>query len=194
MHRRFVLDMLERYEHRHPEEADCIHVVRDLVLTHPDCLLRTCRPGHITASAWILSSDHQHFLLAHHRKLDRWLQLGGHVDGDPHPEQAALREAREESGMGSFHLVPTLPMDVDVHEIPAHGEEPVHYHHDLRFLLVAGPGQQLCLTHESKDLRWFPMRDLEAVVTEKNLLRLGHKVRDWLGSRRGVGHHRDCGR
>ncbi len=186
MHRRPVLSMLARYEQRYPEEADCVHLVRDLVLTHKDCLLRTCRPGHITASAWIVTSDRRHFLMAHHRKLDRWLQLGGHVDGEPHPELAALREAQEESGMESFRLVRTargeaMPLDVDVHEIPAHAEEPAHFHHDLRFLLVAGAAQSLRISHESKDLKWFPAADLESVVVEESLLRLGLKARRWLG-------------
>jgi len=179
--------MLARYQQRYPAEADCVHVIRDFVLTHEDCLLRTCLPGHITASAWILSSDSQHFLLTHHRKLDRWLQLGGHVDGEPCPEQAALREAREESGMASFELIrpsggEPMPVDVDVHEIPAHGAEPAHFHHDLRFLLVAGSGQDLRLSPESKDLKWFRTQDLVSVVTEESMLRLGRKVRDWLGS------------
>ncbi|MEE9128238.1 MAG: NUDIX hydrolase [Planctomycetota bacterium] len=185
MHRGPVLSMLVRYEQRYPEEADCVHLVRDLVLTHEGCLLRTCRPGHITASAWIVTNDRRHFLMTHHRKLDRWLQLGGHVDGEPHPELAALREAREESGMEDFQLFPTesgeaMPLDVDVHEIGAHKNEPAHLHHDLRFLLVAGAGQSLRISHESKDLKWFPTEDLESVVAEENLLRLGLKARHCL--------------
>lgn len=182
MHRGPLLDILERYENRYPEEAECVHAIRDLVLTHADCLLRTCLPGHITASAWILSNDRQRFLLTHHKKLGRWLQLGGHVDGEPHPEQAALREAREESGMEHFELVEPLPLDLDVHEIPAHGQEPRHFHHDLRFLLVAGPGQTLRVSDESIALKWFPIQDLESLVLEQSLLRLGQKVRDWLSS------------
>ena len=75
-----------------------------------------------------------------------------------------------------------MPMDVDVHEIPAHGEEAAHFHHDLRFLLVAGPGQELRLSHESKDLKWFPTEDLESVVAEESLLRLGLKAQAWLRS------------
>ncbi|MHC4512812.1 MAG: NUDIX hydrolase [Planctomycetota bacterium] len=187
MHRRPVLDMLARYQQRYPEEADCVDVIRDLVLTHQDCLLRTCQPGHITAAAWIVSNDRRHFLLTHHRKLDRWLQLGGHVDGEPHPEQAALREAREESGMDSFQLVSppsgeVLPLDIDVHEIPARGPEPAHFHHDLRFLLVAASGQRLRISPESKDLKWFRTEDLESVVAEENLVRMGLKARLWLRS------------
>ena len=94
-----------------------------LVESHADCFDRTCRPGHITGAAWILSVDRRRALLTHHRKLDRWLQLGGHADGQWHIEEVALREAREESGLTHFDIVPingvVMPFDVDVHEIPA---------------------------------------------------------------------------
>jgi len=69
------------------------------VMAEPDCLWRTCRPGHLTASAWIVDGTRRRVLLTHHRKLDRWLQLGGHVDGDPDLRGAALREAHEELGV-----------------------------------------------------------------------------------------------
>ena len=119
--------------------------VSAFVRAHPDCFLRSCREGHITGSAWILSADHRQALLTHHRKLDRWLQLGGHSDGESDPRQVALREAQEESGLARFRFLPEasdpLPLDLDVHPIPAFGGEPAHLHLDVRFLLVAEAGQ-----------------------------------------------------
>ena len=73
---------------------------------HPDCFERSCVPGHVTGSAWLVSHDRSRFLLTHHRKLGRWLQLGGHSDGDPDTAQVALREAREESGIAALTLAP----------------------------------------------------------------------------------------
>ena len=84
--------------------------------------------------------------------------------------------------MAHFELVDPLPLDLDVHEIPARGPEPLHYHHDLRFLLVAGPDQTLKLSNESNALKWFPIQDLESVIQEENLLRLGQKALNWLSS------------
>lgn len=154
--------------------------VRSLVLAHPDCFERTCLPGHVTASAWILDASCEHFLLTHHAKLDRWLQLGGHADGDPRVEAVALREAREESGMEDFDWVRTggelLPVDVDVHDIPAAGGEPRHQHHDVRFVLVAAAGQSLRRSDESKDLRWFERVRLAEVVDEPSILRMARKA------------------
>ena len=152
------------------------------VRAHPDCFLRSCREGHITGSAWILSANHRHALLTHHRKLERWLQLGGHCDGEGDPRQVALREAREESGMSRFRFLPDaddpLPLDLDVHPIPAHGAEPAHLHLDVRFLLVAEAGQALRASAESKELRWFERARLADELDEESLLRLERRARE----------------
>jgi 8-oxo-dGTP pyrophosphatase MutT (NUDIX family) len=188
MHRQPLLELLDAYQKRHPEESACVEKIRALTRTHENCFLRDCRPGHITASSWIVSHDHERVLLTHHRKLGLWLQLGGHADGDPNPLDVALREAREESGMQDFQRVacgePGAPFDLDVHQIPAHGHEPAHEHHDLRFLLVAEPGQPLVMSDESNDLRWFATAELPAVLHEASLLRMQEKARRLLDGQR----------
>ena len=135
-------------------------------------------PGHITASVWIVDSSRQRFLLTHHRKLRRWLQLGGHVDGETMIEKAALREAQEESGIAGFAFATQddapLIVDVDVHKIPAHGNEPEHHHHDIRYLLIA-QCDYLTISSESLDLRWFDRNELKVFADEESLLRLARK-------------------
>jgi 8-oxo-dGTP pyrophosphatase MutT (NUDIX family) len=182
MHRLVLLELLERYVGRRPEDRAVADRVIAFVRTHPDCFERSCREGHITGSAWILSADHRQALLTHHRKLGRWLQLGGHSDGDPDPRQVALREAREESGLAGFRFLPEaedpLPLDLDVHPIPAHDGEPPHLHLDVRFLLVAEAGQELRVSEESKELRWFDRARLSDRVDEESLLRLERRARE----------------
>jgi 8-oxo-dGTP pyrophosphatase MutT (NUDIX family) len=182
MHRELLLDLLVRHVAQRPEDRAVVERMNAFVRAHPDCLLRSCREGHITGSAWILSADHRQVLLTHHRKLGRWLQLGGHSDGESDPRQVALREAREESGMQRFRFVPAaedpLPLDLDVHPIPAHGGEPAHLHLDVRFLLVAGAGQALRASAESKELRWFARERLAEHVDEESLLRLERRARE----------------
>ena len=184
MHRRHLLDQIQQYGERHPSERECAKRLGDFVETHPQCFLRSCEPGHVTASAWIVSPDHRSFLLAHHKKLGRWLQVGGHVDGEPEVYRAALREAREESGLWhlEFHDMARgiRPIDLDIHEIPANGEEPAHLHYDVRFLLVASAGEEPRASDESHEVRWFPMAELERVATEESILRMGRKVRELL--------------
>ena len=176
MHRAVLLGLLDRYLAANPAEAEVVGRIGALVREHTDCLRRTCRPGHVTASAWIVSADHSRFLLTHHRKLGCWLQLGGHADGDADVAAVALREAREESGMEHFDLFGPGPIDVDVHDIPARPGESAHEHHDFRFLLVAAPDQELVVSDESHELAWFPSARLEQVVAEEGMLRLARKA------------------
>lgn len=190
MHRRPLLDLLDAYEKQYPDESSCVGKIRALTQAHENCFTRDCRPGHITASCWIVSHDLERVLLTHHRKLGLWLQVGGHADGDPWPLDVALREAREESGMARFRVVasgePAIPFDLDVHQIPAHKHEPAHEHHDVRYLLVAEPGQPLIMSDESNDLRWFTAAELTGVLHEESLLRMREKARLLLSSRSRV--------
>ncbi len=184
MHRQPLLTLLRRYRQTHPAEGPVVDRFDRFVTDQRDCLLRSCIPGHVTASTWITSSDRQRFLLTHHRKLGRWLQLGGHVDGDPEVQQAALREAREESGMTNFELIlsgdEVVPLDLDVHVIPARGDEPEHLHYDIRFLLVSASGQLQRSSAESLELRWFTSSDLGSIPYEESLHRLARKATVWL--------------
>jgi 8-oxo-dGTP pyrophosphatase MutT (NUDIX family) len=184
MKRQPLIQLLTEYQRRYPQDKDRVQRVLSFVERRPDCFERTCLEGHITASAWILSPDRKNFLLTHHRKLSRWLQLGGHADGDSRVDQVALREAQEESGMHNFVFYDEesrrIPIDVDIHEIPARGNEPCHWHYDIRYCLVAEPGQELVVSDESHDLRWFAMNQLEEVASEESLLRMGGRVRDQL--------------
>ncbi len=181
MHRRPLLRLLSRYADRYPDDRERVERVRCFVQAHDDCFERSCLEGHVTASSWILSPDQRCVLLVHHRKLDCWLQPGGHADGDPDVLRVALREAREESGMARFELVETdgavLPLDVDVHAIPERPGEPAHFHYDVRFLLVAAPGQVPTASGESNALRWFERETIEQCLREESLLRMERKAR-----------------
>jgi 8-oxo-dGTP pyrophosphatase MutT (NUDIX family) len=180
VHRRALIALLERYAAAWPAEREVASRFLEFVRAHGDCLERSCVPGHVTASAWIVDARGERALLTHHRKLGRWLQLGGHVDGEPQVERAALREAQEESGMAAFTLVrwgaQLVPLDLDVHAIPARGAEPGHDHWDVRFWLEAHAGQELVISPESVELRWFAGDELAAATAEESVLRLHRKV------------------
>ncbi len=187
MHRQPLLELLARYTSHYPGEASVVRQITDLVNGSPDCFERTCRPGHITGSAWVLSHDRKHCLLVHHRKLNRWLQPGGHADGQTDIEAVALGEAQEESGLQHLEIQRTegalVPLDVDVHIIPARLDtatnnllEDAHEHHDIRFLFVAEEGQKLMLSEESHALRWFSHEELLNITDEESVLRMQRKA------------------
>jgi 8-oxo-dGTP pyrophosphatase MutT (NUDIX family) len=157
-------------------EAAALAEILAFVGAQPDCLERHCAPGHLTGSAWIVSPCRRRVLLTHHHKLDRWLQLGGHADGDGDLLAVARREAEEESGLTGLRLLSPAVFDVDRHWIPERPGQPGHFHHDLRFLLEADPAEPLRLTHESKALAWVELGAVAALNPEESLARLVRKT------------------
>ncbi|MCA5894821.1 NUDIX domain-containing protein [Isoptericola sp. NEAU-Y5] len=125
---------------------------------HPDGVLRTCRPDHLTASTVVLSADGEQVLLTLHAKARQWFQLGGHVEpGDPSLAAAALREAAEESGLATRELaLDPVPVHLDEHAVPFCGADGEAHHLDVRFVAVAAPGAQHAVSEESLDVRWWP--------------------------------------
>lgn len=184
-----LLALLDEYLTRFPAERAMVARVQTLVRAHTSCFERTCVPGHVTGGAWITSPDGARCVLLHHAKLDRWLQPGGHSDGDPHTERVAQREAEEETGLASLRRVDPggalRVFDVDVHDIPARGDEPAHEHHDIRFLFTADPAEPPVCSDESHDLRWLDVDALPDYTTEESVLRLARKARAVLDAHTG---------
>jgi 8-oxo-dGTP pyrophosphatase MutT (NUDIX family) len=146
------------------------------VTAHRAAFDRALAIGHVTASAWIVDPSRTRALLTHHRKLGKWLQLGGHVDGDPDVRRAALREAREESGLTSLRFATDAIYDLDVHPIPARPGEPAHEHYDVRFAFEADPAETLVVSAESNELAWVPLDALAAHGADESVLRLARKT------------------
>ena len=163
------------------EEDVDLKTIRVFVAQHAAPFDRGIVSGHLTASAVVVSAEGDRVLLLHHRKLDRWLQPGGHGDpGETSAEAVALREAHEETGLCglALHPVAPCPLDVDVHDIPARKDEPAHQHLDLRYLVVAPAGAEPSRSvEETNDLRWFSWDELPALGLDHGLLRLLAKAR-----------------
>ncbi len=139
--------------------------------THPDGVTRGCRPDHVTASTLVLSQDHTAVLLTLHAKARAWFQLGGHTEpGDRTVAGAALREAREESGIAGLVLDP-VPVQLSEHAVPFCGPDGDVHHLDVRFVAVAPDGARHATSEESLDVRWWPVDDLPA-GTEPDLVDL----------------------
>jgi 8-oxo-dGTP pyrophosphatase MutT (NUDIX family) len=173
--RQRLLQLIDDYALRYPEEAAMTGWFRAFVAGEPRCYERNCWRGHVTGSAWLVDESGGRVLLTHHRKLDRWLQLGGHSDGDPDTLSVAVREAAEESGL-PVRVLDERIFDLDVHEIPARKRDPSHWHFDVRFALVAGE-KQFTVSAESHSLAWVSLDELAAYTAEASMLRMAGKWR-----------------
>jgi len=139
--------------------------------------LRNNYNGHFTGSAWIVSPDKSSILMTHHKKLGKWIQLGGHADGENDLLKVALREAKEESGIQQFKVLSEEIFDLDIHEIPQLNSELRHLHYDVRFLLEADPGGEAVITsNESHDVSWIPLADVSKLNAEESIKRMIKKT------------------
>lgn len=181
MHRRALLNLLAAHQPFDDAEAAALREITAFVQAHPDCFERSLDIGHVTGSAWLIDESGQRALLTHHRKLDKWLQLGGHADGNPDVLAVAIREAEEESGLQDIVPVSTAIFDVDVHPIPAHGGVPPHVHYDVRFLLRARGPTDFVVSDESHDLAWVRANEIPTLNTDDSVLRMGKKWQQCTG-------------
>lgn len=177
MHRKDLIDKITSYSPELDVEKEFRARFLSFIKQHTDCFERTLQVGHITGSAWIVSADGK-YLMTHHNKLDKWLQLGGHADGDSNIMRVATNEAKEESGLQSIKLWSEDIFDIDIHVIPARKNEPEHLHYDVRFLFLANDDEELIISSESKDLKWLTYEELKKYCQgNDSILRMAEKVK-----------------
>ncbi|MCX5035485.1 MULTISPECIES: NUDIX hydrolase [Streptomyces] len=141
-------------------------VYLDHLATHPDGLWKACADGHITASAMVIDPSRGRVLLTLHKKIRRWLQMGGHCEPvDETLARAALREGTEESGIAGLALLPGGPVRLDRHSTPC------AWHLDVQYAALAPEGAVEAISEESLDLRWFPYAEV-ADVADESVVRL----------------------
>ncbi|MCZ6504026.1 MAG: NUDIX hydrolase [Gammaproteobacteria bacterium] len=176
LHRQNIFSLIQSYGLKFPNELQTLQRLYRFVSGNPSCFERELLSGHITGSAWIVNKGFKKTLLTHHRKLDKWLQPGGHADGVTDVAEVALREAREESGLSDLVLVSSEMFDIDVHLIPAGMTEPAHYHFDCRFLICCPENENYVVSNESHDLAWVQLADIEHYTEEVSILRMVEKT------------------
>ncbi len=172
-----LIDALRPYRDLWQGEAATAEQFEHFLRTHQNVFERRHVYGHCTGSAWLVSADGERVLLMHHRKLGRWLQPGGHADGDADLARVALREAEEETGVAGLHVEGGI-FDLDRHRIPARGEEAEHWHYDVRYVLRAGADERFTVNTESHALAWRSVSTVAAdAALDDSLRRMAHK---WL--------------
>jgi 8-oxo-dGTP pyrophosphatase MutT (NUDIX family) len=177
---RQLLDALRRY--RPVDETEDRHhraLMSHLAHTKAPLSRSKYRPGHVTAGLFIVDLESKRLLLHHHRRLDRWLPMGGHLEGNESPAEAALREGREESGLPDLQLVSEEILDVDNHVIPATDDEPEHFHFDVRYVArTKRPGAIAMDAAESKELAWVDFDRALELMDDESSRRVIKKIRE----------------
>lgn len=170
-------DALRDYRQRWPLEEARVALFLELLGEGAEGFRRERLAGHFTSSAWLASADGARVLMTHHRKLERWLQLGGHADGDTDMARVALKEAQEESGLPGLSVDGDSIFDLDRHWIPERKDVPGHWHYDVRYVVRAGADENYLVSEESHDLAW---RSIAAMADDADES-LGRMARKWLG-------------
>jgi 8-oxo-dGTP pyrophosphatase MutT (NUDIX family) len=169
-------DQLKQYTSAYPEEI--LFVPRFIALVrHPRAFHRDHLPGHITGSAWIVNQDFSKTLLIEHAKLKKWLQPGGHADGETDVRNVAIREAWEETGVTKLAPLSTSFFDLDIHAIPARNDMPAHDHYDVRYIFQVMDDVKLTISDESTGLKWIAFNNIETLThSNRSIMRMVEKT------------------
>ncbi len=170
-----LIEQLERYTPEAGHETDMYHEFLTFITSEPDCFQRTLLKGHVTASALVIDPSLEKVLLIHHKKLNRWLQPGGHCDGNPDTLKVAGKEVLEETG--AEIRVGKLPVfDIDIHLIPEHKGIPPHFHYDVRYCFETDARLPLIRNHETNALAWIPYKEVRNFTEDESVLRMIRKL------------------
>jgi 8-oxo-dGTP pyrophosphatase MutT (NUDIX family) len=171
-----LIQLIENYPHDDTNKALTLLFLQ----SYSDFWSKANTYGHITASCWTINPSKDKALLTHHRKLDKWYQLGGHIEAsDTDIFSACHRELEEESGLQSGEIISKEIFDIDVHKIPTKKGVPEHFHFDIRILFEADDVEVISFDpNESMLVKWIKLDEIENVSKEESIKRMINKTKN----------------
>ena len=175
MNKEKLIQSISKYKILTKEDEVVKNRFLNFINTYPNCFERSLEIGHITASAFIVDKKNEKILLLHHKKLNKWLQPGGHCDGEENVLKVAKKEVFEETGLIVNSLENNI-FDLDIHTIPTNKSISQHEHFDIRFIFEVDSTSQIIKNEESNQLSWVSAKELEDYTNENSILRMRRKA------------------
>jgi|TARA_B100001996_G_scaffold382663_1_gene375143 8-oxo-dGTP pyrophosphatase MutT (NUDIX family) len=170
-------ELIKKYCERYPTETTAQSVL-SFLSSDKNPFSKNNQHGHFTGSAWIVNPNKTKILMTHHKKIGKWLQLGGHADGEKDLLNVSKREAIEESGLSNFVILSEEIFDMDIHEFPSIGSVPRHLHYDIRFLFETDPeAETITVSNESYDVAWIELDRVHRFNAEDSIMRMVNKTK-----------------
>ncbi len=173
----YWIEKLEGYLPINEIEKSYLPRFTSLLSKYENCFERSLLTGHITGSAFIVDESKNHVLLMHHTKLEKWLQPGGHCDGNKNIFEVARKEVFEETGI-SINQSSAPIFDADIHQIPQRKEIAAHNHYDIRFLFIVPDNTPFIQNSESLALKWIKIDEITHYTQEESILRMIRKIKN----------------
>lgn len=178
MRRQQLLDQLRNHNPIDAEEERMLGQCVRFAEAYENCFDPGLGIGHFTAASWITCPNSQSVILLHHRKLNKWLQPGGHIEANETARQASLREAVEETGLNGLSLITENIFDIDIHMIPEINGHPPHFHFDIRYHYTLPELLTPRNNKESKEVKWVDLKLVPDFNHQPSLIRMVKKTSD----------------
>ncbi len=168
--RKQIIETLKKFSTTNKQEQEDVQTIIELVNKYDNIFDRECTQAHLTGSALVFNPKNKTVLLHNHKKLNKWLQFGGHADGETNIPEVAMKEAQEESGLKDLAFfnpqnnAVIKPVDIEVQTIPENKGVSQHLHLDLRYLITTDATQvPTPEEHESQELQFFTFTELNRI-------------------------------
>lgn len=171
-----LIDEIRQYQTEFGAQPE-LELILGFLATADDLFGRDSATGHITCGAWILDPTLSKVVLVHHRRLDRWIQPGGHIEPLETPLAGAGREAQEETGIEQLIPWRKALFNLSVHLFPKGKDGAAHFHYDFRYLFFAPTASQLQATDETAGVAWVPLDGIRAYTDEDTILEMAEKTK-----------------